>query len=280
MRAEAVVEPDPARDLFDVRADQLADVRDLVDEADPRHQKGVRGQLDHLRRRDVRAHHHRVELLVELLDAVTVVGIERADHDPVGVHEVPNRSSLREELGVGDVADMLEAAGVEGDADRLARPDGNRALHHQHGTPGERRQVVEHAPDGGEIGVAGIRGGRPNADVEELGAFGGLGGVGRKVQPLSIGLDELGKARLVDRNVAIPKRLDLLGQHIANDDVVSQLREAGARDETDPTGPEDPDLAHCRFFFLFFVPSSGRSPRAIESMVSFESESRSVFTTQ
>ena len=69
VRAEPAVEPDALRDLDDVGAGRLADVRDLVDERDPRHQERVRGELDHLGRVDVAADDRRVERLVERRDA-------------------------------------------------------------------------------------------------------------------------------------------------------------------------------------------------------------------
>src|SRR4051812_50111902 len=47
VRAEPMVEADPLRYLDDVRADGLADVRDLVDERDTRHQESIRCKLDH-----------------------------------------------------------------------------------------------------------------------------------------------------------------------------------------------------------------------------------------
>ena len=72
VRAEAVVEADALRDLDDVRAGRLADVRDLVDERDARHQERVRGELDHLGRVDVAAHDRRVERRVERGDGVAV----------------------------------------------------------------------------------------------------------------------------------------------------------------------------------------------------------------
>ena len=68
-----------------------------------------------------------------------------------------------------------------------------------------------------------------------------------------------------------------LGHDVADDDFVAQLGEAGAGDETDPAGPEDADFRlHGRGAYR----GSGRNPRAIASIVSFESESSSVFTTQ
>jgi hypothetical protein len=56
LRADAVVQAHPLGHLDDVRARLLADVGDLVDERDLRGQERVGGELDHLGRRDVRAH--------------------------------------------------------------------------------------------------------------------------------------------------------------------------------------------------------------------------------
>ena len=61
VRAEAMVEADALRDVDDVGADELAHVRDLVDEADARRQERVRGELHELRRRDVGAHDDAVD---------------------------------------------------------------------------------------------------------------------------------------------------------------------------------------------------------------------------
>ena len=89
MRAEAVVEADSSRDVDDVGADELADVRDLVDEADARREERVRGELHELGRSDVhRENVVAVELVVEPCDALAVLRLERADDDAVWVHEV------------------------------------------------------------------------------------------------------------------------------------------------------------------------------------------------
>jgi hypothetical protein len=60
-RPDALIEPHAPRDLLDVRAHELADVCNLVDEADARAQEGVRGQLDHLGGGNVGADDRRVE---------------------------------------------------------------------------------------------------------------------------------------------------------------------------------------------------------------------------
>ena len=67
---------------------------------------------------------------------------------------------------------------------------------------------------------------------------------------------------------------DPLRQHVADDDVVAEVGEAGARDEPDVARAEDGDPAH------YLTRASGLRPLAIASMVSFESLFESVLTTQ
>ncbi len=113
MRAEAVVEADPLGDLDDVGAGRFADVRDLVDEADARHEERVRGELDHLGGGDVGADDRCAERLVERSHRIGVRLREGADHDAVGVREVPDGRALGQKLRIGDVADVRESACVE-----------------------------------------------------------------------------------------------------------------------------------------------------------------------
>ena len=74
------------------------------------------------------------------------------------------------------------------------------------------------------------------------------------------------------------QRLDPLRDDVADDDVVAELGEARARDEPDVAGAEDRDPRHARR--LAYRRGSGFRPLAIAIIVSFESESSSVFTTQ
>src|SRR5205085_7243756 len=84
VRPQPVVEADAARNVDDVCTDELADVRDLVDEADARRQKRVRSELHELRRRNVRADVLRVDRSMELYHPVAVRVVERADDHTVG----------------------------------------------------------------------------------------------------------------------------------------------------------------------------------------------------
>ena len=57
---------------------------------------------------------------------------------------------------------------------------------------------------------------------------------------------QLLETRLPDRHLAGAKPLDALGEDVAHHDLVTELREARAGDETDVAGTEDSDLGHAR----------------------------------
>jgi hypothetical protein len=153
MRPEPLVEPDPLRNLDDVGAGRLADIRDLVDERDPRHQERIRSELDHLRGVDVGTHDRCVDAGVETGDRIAVLGVERADRDAVGIHEVANGTTLGQEFGIRDVADVVEAALVETGADLLARADRNGRLHDEDRPALQLGQLVDDRPDAREVGI-------------------------------------------------------------------------------------------------------------------------------
>ena len=245
MRPEPVVEADAARDLDDVGADELAHVRDLVDEADARREEGVGRELDELGRGDVDAEELGLDPLVQLDHAFRVGRLEGADDDAVGAHEVGDCGSLGGELRVRDVADVLEAARIEPRANVLARPDRDGALHHEE-RPARYvlRDFVHDRPHRGEVGVAGVRRRRPDGDVEEVGAGDRLANVERERDPVATPLEHLVEPGLVDRHLTGLQPLDALGQDVADDDLVAEIREARAGDETDVAGPEDPDPRH------------------------------------
>jgi hypothetical protein len=238
-RPDAPVEADPLRDLDDVRAGRLADVRDLVDERDPRHQRGVRGQLDHLGRGHVRAHDRRLDALVQLRHRVAVGLGERADHDPVRVQEVAHGRALGGELRVRHVADVAEAAVVEPRAHLGARPHRHGALHHDDRPALQLRQLVDDRPDRGQVGVARVRRRRADGDEHELGALDRLRHVERVAQAPAVPLQELVEPRLVDRHLPRLQRLDLRGVDVAHRHVVPEVRQARGGDEAHVAGAED-----------------------------------------
>ena len=62
-----------------------------------------------------------------------------------------------------------------------------------------------------------------------------------KVSRSRVPREQLLQARLVDRDLAGAKPLDPLGEDVAHHDVVTELCEARAGDETDVAGAEDSD---------------------------------------
>ena len=126
---------------------------------------------------------------------------------------------------------------------RTLRPGSDRhgALHHDDAAPVDRRQLVDHRPDGGEIGVAGVGRRRADCDVDEVGAVDRLGDVQGEAEPVGVPRDQLGQPGLVDRHLAALEGRDPIGEDVADDDRVAEIGEAGTRDEADVPGAEDRD---------------------------------------
>ena len=158
-----------------------------------------------------------------------------------GPHEVVDGRPLGGELGVRDVADLVQAAIVEPVPHAAARPDGHRALHGDDDPPLDLRELVDDGPDGGEIRVAGVGRGRAHRDVDDVRALDRLCDVGREDEPLRVRVEKLGESVLVDRHVPGAEHVDLLGDDVAHDHFVPELGEARAGDETDVARSEDRD---------------------------------------
>ena len=146
------------------------------------------------------------------------------------------------------------------------------------GRPCNSGQLVDDRPDPREVGVTGVGRRRVDADEQEL-AVGDIVDVERVRQALGVLREQLGHTVLVERHGADAQR-----PHLLRDDVrittswPSSARHAPVTRPTQPA-PKTPTLAHRRRTNL---PGCirGFRPLAIASIVSFESESSSVFTTQ
>ena len=183
---------------------------------------------------------------MQLFDRVSVLVLERADHDPVGLLEVADRRALGGELRVRDVADEIEPALVEAMANHRAGADGNGALQHDDGAPIEPGELVDDRPDGREVGVTGVCRRRTDRDVQEVGVRDRLADIERVRQPVGVSPQHLLEPGLPDRNLAGLKPRHAIGEHVAHDDDVAELCEACAGDETDVARTEDSDLGHAR----------------------------------
>ena len=240
-RADATVEADSLGDAHDVGARGLADVGDLVDEGDARHQGGVRRELDHLRRGHVTPDHGALDPGVQRRDGVAVLVTERPHDDPVGMEEVGDRSAFGGELGVRGVSDLRKAAVVQPPAYPQPRSDRHGALHYDNAAPLDRRQLVDHGPDGREVGIARVGRRRADCDIDEVGVSDRLGDVDGERQALGIPRDQLLESGLIDWNLTAPERRDPLGEDVTDDDRVAELSQAGPGDEADVAGAEDRD---------------------------------------
>src|SRR6266576_4709918 len=277
--SEAMVEPDPLRNFDDVRTDRLAHVRNLGDERDPGHEKCIRGELDHLGRRDVRPQYWRLDSPVERLDRRTVLVREGTDDDPVRIEEVVHSVTFGQELRIRHVADIREPAAVEGSANLLTCSDRHGRFHHQDLAPRlAAGKVVESRPHERQIRVARIRRRRLDADEQRI-RVRQLVRVERVPDAVAVSLEHLRKISLVERHPAGAQRFDPVRHDVAHDHLVTKLGETAARDETDPASAENADLSGLRHDPEAYL-GSGVSPRAIASIVSLESSSRIVLMTQ
>jgi hypothetical protein len=128
-------------------------------------------------------------------------------------------------------------------ADLVAGADRDGRLHDEDRVAVELRQLVDDGPDAREVGVARVGRRRVDADEQEVAAD-DVVDVEREGEAIAVPLEQLRDVGLVERNLAGAQPLDLLRHDVANHDVVAEVREARARDETDPAGAEDPHACH------------------------------------
>lgn len=136
LTTDAVVFSDSVGDLVGVDAELLADVPDVVDEADFRREEAVVRVLDHLGLAQPRLDDCRVavggvdERLVDVVEHVVGRLVGRAVDDLVRMQEVLDGSAHAEELGVHRERRAVEPAAFECGRDHvLGRPWDDRALH-------------------------------------------------------------------------------------------------------------------------------------------------------
>ena len=105
LRADAIVEPDAARDILNIGADLLAEIGDLVDEGDLRRQKGIGGIFGQFGRPPAGEEDRRlveIERPIDLVHHVARARILGADDDAVGALEIADRRAFAQEFRIGD----------------------------------------------------------------------------------------------------------------------------------------------------------------------------------
>ena len=164
-----------------------------------------------------------------------------ADDYPVRPHEVVDRSSLLQELGIADHTEGLrglrfhDLPQLRGRADRYgALRDDDRVVGDGAGKVARDRQHMR------QIRGAILSGRRTDGDEDHLGALDRGGQLGHESESLlcPVAGHELSEAGLVNRQPPLIQGLDLRGVAVDADDVVAVLREAGPHDESDITGAD------------------------------------------
>ena len=97
---DAPIHADAVRHFLDIGAARFADRGDGVDVGNLEREKGIGGVLDQLRAVDVGHQNRRHEWLVNLLHQIDRALALRADHDPVGLHQVGTAQPSRRNSGL------------------------------------------------------------------------------------------------------------------------------------------------------------------------------------
>ena len=237
LAADAAVETDAARDFLHVGADLLAEIGHFVDEGDLGGQERVRRVFDEFRRLARGEDDRRlvqIERAIDFLDDVAGALGLGADDDPVGTTEILDGRAFAQEFRIGGDVELGLGTDLADDVlDLLAGADGNGRFRDDHRIVGERtRDFLGGAEHEAQIGMAvAATAGRADGDEDGVGLRHGRGEVGRERKPsrARIGGDDFVEARFEDRNAALVEIGDLALVLVDADDVVTELRQTGAR---------------------------------------------------
>ena len=240
----------PCAHVFDIGAEALGQVGELVHEADLGREHGVRRVLGELGRANVHADDAivvAVERLVQRLQQLGGARVVGADNDAIGLHEVADGVAFLEELGIGDDIELDRLAAFlellqDRRLDLVGRTHRHRRLIHDDAVL--VHVLADGARDGQhvlEIGRAVLIGRRAHGNELEQAVIHGFLGVGRELEApgLDVAFDIGLEAGLVDRNLALVQASDLVLVDVVADDVVAHFGHAGACDEADIAGAED-----------------------------------------
>ena len=265
LRAYAGVAADALADHVHVGADEFAEVRDVVHEADAGREHGVRGVLDHFGARDVGEdyaevveHHRAVEAGHEFLGLFAF----HADDNAVGLHEVRDGGAFLEEFRVaGHVERNLDAALVEffldGGLDFLGGADRDGGFRHEDCVFLD--VLAEGARDGEnvlQVGGAIFVGGSAHGAEDHLYVVEDAGEVGREAEAAFalVPQDHFIKARFVYGDFPFLEGFDFRLVHIDACDVDAHFGKACTTDKSDIAGSDNR-------MFVYFIPSARPSYR-------------------
>ena len=121
-----------------------------------------------------------------------------------------------------------------------------------------------HAVDVLQVGGAIRQRRSADRDEDHIAGIDRRGAIGRELKTTGATIAEhhLLEARLEDRHDAVVEARDPLGVDVDAEDVVSDLREAGARNEADVSGSEDRDVHGSSYTRGDAVPAGGINDEA------------------
>ena len=235
-RADAIVEPDAARDFLHIGADFFGQIRDLVDEGDLGGEKRVGGVFDQFRGAPRREHQRRLierQRPVDIAEHLARALVRRADHDAVRELEVADRGTLAQEFRIGGHHHIGRRIGLANQPlDFVAGADRHGRFGDDDGEALQRRgNLARRGMNVAQIGVA-VAAPRRRADRDEhrIGLGDRRGQIGGEIQPpgLHIGGHQRIEARLENRDFAPAQGCDLVAVLVHAGDLVAEIREAGA----------------------------------------------------
>src|SRR5690606_7399625 len=240
-RADAAVEADAVGHVLHVGADFLAQVRNLVDEADLGREERVRrilGQLGRAAGHDQQPRLVAEQGTVDLAQHFGGVVVVDADHHPVRALEVVDRRAFAQELGVGGDRELEVRPRLADDPlDLVAGADRHGRLGHHHRA---WAQVLGHFL-GRRIDVAEVRMAvaaprrRAHGNEHRVGIGQRAGEVERELEPPcgNVALDQFVEARFEDRDAAFAQRLDLARVLVDAAHVMPKVGKARTRYQAD-----------------------------------------------
>ncbi len=168
---DTAIRADAGHDVGHVGADALAHGGDLVDERDLRGQERVGGVLDHLGGPHVGRDDRRAQRRVEIAHRGFGGGVRNAEDDAIGMHEICDRRTFAQKLGIRQDLDVVAGGVVLADdrGDEVARLDRDRGLVDDELGGVERfGDLARRRADVAQIREAVGKHGRPNGDEDDL----------------------------------------------------------------------------------------------------------------
>ena len=250
MPADARIGADPLANHFDIGADALGHVGHFVHETDLGGQHGVGRILRQLRR----AHIHddqavviAIEGRIQLPEPVGRLLRARSHDDPIGPHAVIDGSALLQEFGIGDDFDRERlAAGRQPLANDAVDLFGGTHRHrglvgHDHGSADVVTDGLGHLENVLEVRAAVLVRGRAHGNEDHFGIGKRLRRIGGEMQASTVNIvtNHRLEPGLVDRDTAFIEAIDLVGVDVHAGDVMTDLGQAGARDQSDVARAEN-----------------------------------------